>query len=303
MECMDDIIRLDTVEQYNTYYQHPTLHPLVSVLDLSKSDPRPMQTLSLGIYCVSLKHVKCGDLVYGKQNYDYQEGTLVFFSPGQVVSMTNLGQMHQPNAQVLVFHPDLLHGTSLATHFHQYSYFSYQVNEGLHMSDAEKSTIRDCYSKIENELHHAIDKHSKKLITSNIEVLLNYCTRFYDRQFITRDKANQGILERLEALLNMYYHSDAPAQDGTPTVGYCASKLNLSANYLGDLVKKETGKTAQELIHAKLIEVAKDKVMHLHKSVSQVSDELGFKYPQHFSRFFKQQVGMTPLEFRSKEHL
>jgi AraC family transcriptional activator of pobA len=173
------------------------------------------------------------------------------------------------------------------------------VNEALHLSDEERQIVLDCFGKIAYELQHAIDKHSKTLIASNIELFLNYCTRFYDRQFITRDNANKGILERFEDLLNHYFSSDEPSVTGLPTVAYCADTLNLSPNYFGDLIKKETGKSAQEYIQSKIIDVAKEKIFDIHKSVSQVAYELGFKYPQHFTRLFKQKVGVSPNEYRS----
>jgi AraC-like DNA-binding protein len=158
--------------------------------------------------------------------------------------------------------------------------------------------VLDCFSKIEYELEHAIDNHSKRLIVSNIELFLNYCIRFYDRQFITRDNVHKGILERFENVLNEYFQTDKPQLIGLPSVAYCAGELNLSAGYFGDLIKKETGKTAQEYIQAKLIDVAKEKIFDRSKSVSQIAYELGFKYPQHFTRLFKQRVGQSPNEYR-----
>jgi AraC-like DNA-binding protein len=268
------------------------------VVDLSKAAPRKLASAYFGFYTVFLKEVKCGDLRYGKQTYDYQEGTLVFIAPGQVVTVENSGDLYQPKGYALVFHPDLIHGTSLGRHIQDYTFFGYQSNEALHVSERERKIVLDCFSKIEFELEHAIDKHSKKLIVDNIELFLNYCVRFYDRQFITRDNAHQGIIEKFEALLNAYFLSDKPQTVGLPSVAGCASELNLSANYFGDLVKKETGKTAQEYIQAKVIDVAKERIFDHNKSVSQIAYELGFKYPQHFARLFKQRVGQSPNEYR-----
>jgi len=168
----------------------------------------------------------------------------------------------------------------------------------LHLSECERDIVMDCFSKIRFELEHAVDKHSKRLIVSNIELFLSYCVRFYDRQFITRDTVNKGILERFENLLNDYFGSDKPQTVGLPSVGYCAGELHLSANYFGDLIKKETGKSAQEYIQTKLINIAKEKIFEPGKSVSEIAYELGFKYPQHFTRLFKQRVGQTPNEYR-----
>jgi AraC-like DNA-binding protein len=296
---MSKLVRFDTVSQYNAWNKNETLHPLVSVVDLSKADPRQYARLSFGFYTVFLKEVKCGDLRYGRHYYDYQEGTLVFVAPGQVIGVENNGEFYQPQGFALIFHPDLIHGTSLGRHINDYSFFSYDLHEALHLSERERQIVLDCFSKIEFELEHAVDKHSKQLIVSNIELFLNYCMRFYDRQFITRDNVHKGTIERFENLLNGYFQSDKPQTLGLPSVAYCAGELHLSANYFGDLIKKETGKSAQEYIQSKLITIAKEKIFEPGKTVSEIAYELGFKYPQHFTRLFKQRVGHTPNEYRT----
>lgn len=295
---MEEILKFDTIGQYNAFNRNPTLHPLVSVVDLSKAAPRKLRKMSYGFYVVFLKEIKCGDLKYGISNYDYEEGTLVFLAPGQVIGSVG-DEFYQPQGLALVFHPDFIHGTSLGRHMDQYSFFSYTTSEALHLSERERQIILDCFSKIKYELEHGVDKHSKTLIASNIELFLNYCVRFYDRQFITRDNVNKGILERFEALLNDFFASEKPQEVGLPSVAWCASELNLSANYFGDLIKKETGKSANEYIHLKLIDAAKAKIFDANKSVSEIAYELGFKYPQHFTRVFKQHTGVTPQEYRS----
>jgi len=295
---MDNIKRFETINDYNAFNNNETLHPLVNVVDLSKANPRQGSRMYFGFYTIFLKDVKCGDLVYGRHTYDYQEGTLVFLAPGQVAGVNSNGETYQPKGYALVFHPDLIHGTSLGRHIQDYTFFGYQSNEALHLSERERKIVLDCFSKIEYELEHAIDKHSKRLIVSNIELFLDYCIRFYDRQFITRDNVHKGILEKFENLLNAYFETEKSQTTGLPSVAYCASELNLSANYFGDLIKKETGKTAQEYIQSKLIDVAKEKIFDQSKSVSEIAYELGFKYPQHFSRLFKQRVGYSPNEYR-----
>jgi len=300
---MEKVHRFDTVGEYNALNNHDTLHPLVTVIDFSKSKPWVWPggksiKVNYGLYCIFLKEIKCGDLKYGCNYYDYQEGSLVFISSGQMVEVEDFGQNFQPKGYVLMFHPDLIHGTALGRHIHDYSFFGYQSNEALHLSKMERQMILEGFSKIQYELLHPIDKHSKRLIVSNIELLLDYCVRFYDRQFITRDIVNKGSLERFEDLLNDYFVSEKPHTVGLPSVAYCAKELNLSANYFGDLVKKETGKTAQEYIQSKVIDVAKERIFDQSKSLSQIAYELGFKYPQHFSRLFKQRVGQTPNEYR-----
>jgi len=296
---MDNPVRrFETINDYNVFNNNPTLHPLVSVVDLSKAAPRQGSRMYFGFYTIFLKDVKCGDLMYGRETYDYQEGTLVFLAPGQVAGINSHGETYQPKGYALIFHPDLIHGTSLGKHMEDYTFFSYQSNEALHISETERKIVMDSFSKIKYELERAIDKHSKRLIVSNIELFLDYCVRFYDRQFITRDIVYKGILEKFEKLLNEYYRSEQPQNIGLPSVSYCAAELHLSPGYFGDLIKKESGKTAQEYIQCKVIDLAKEKIFEPNKTVSEIANELGFKYPQHFSRLFKQRVGYSPNEYR-----
>lgn len=301
---MERIYRFDTVTEYNDLNNQETLHPLVSVIDFSKANPRSWGgeksvRINYGLYCIFLKDFKGCDLKYGRNYYDYQEGTLVFVAPGQVMEIETDGQVYQPKGYALVFHPDLIRGTSLGRSIHEYNFFSYNANEALHLSERERQIVLDCFSKIEFELQQSIDKHSKKLIASNIELFLNYCDRFYDRQFITRDNVNKGILEKFEELLNGYFLTDKPQNLGLPSVAYCAGELHLSANYFGDLIKKESGKSAKEYIQTKIIDFAKNKTIDTDKTVNEIAYELGFKYPQHFTRLFKNVTGLTPHEYRS----
>lgn len=295
---MDDIIKLENISQYNTMRGVETLHPLVSVIDLSKTQPILNARVHFGFYCVFLKEVKCGDLRYGCNYYDYQEGTLVFIAPGQVIGINNDVDNFQPKGWGLFFHPDLIRGTSLGHNIKEYSFFSYEANEALHLSEKERHLIIDCLNKIDYELHQTVDKHSKTLIANNIELLLNYCMRFYDRQFITRSHVNKDILVKFEKLLDVYFQSEMTQTLGLPTVRYCADQLHLSPNYFGDLIKKETGKSAQEHIQLKLINTAKERIFDTSKTVSGIAYELGFKHPQHFSRLFKNETGYSPNEYR-----
>lgn len=297
---MDGIQRFNTVDEYNKTMGVETRHPLVTVIDLSKTNHQGEypEGHSYGYYTVFLKEQMCGDMKYGRNYYDYQEGTLVFLAPGQVVRIENRAP-HQAKGWALMFHPDLIRGTALGQAMKEYTFFSYEVFEALHLSEREQRMVIECFHNIEAELNRSIDKHSQRLIVSNIELFLNYCIRFYDRQFITRKNVNSDILSRFESLLNDYFKSDLPQKEGLPSVKYCADKLNLSANYLGDLIKKETGKSAQEHVQLRLIEVAKEKMFEKDKSVSQIAYELGFEYPQYFSRLFKKRTGMTPNEYRT----
>jgi AraC family transcriptional activator of pobA len=295
---MDQIQIVESIAKFNSQRGQENLHPLVTVLDQSKSKPiQPARFLS-ELYIIFLKEQKCGELKYGRRNYDYQEGTLVFIAPGQVYGISENIEIIQPNGWALAFHPDLIIGTSLGRHIREYNFFSYDANEALHISEREKHMVLECFNKIRYELEHAIDKHSKTLIAGNIELFLNYCTRFYDRQFITRDNTHKYILVRFEELLDDYFKSDKPRILGLPSVGYSARQLNLSANYFGDLIKKETGKSAQEYIQEKIIYLAKEKIFDISKSISEIANEMGFKYPQHFTRLFKQRVGHSPNEYR-----
>jgi AraC-like DNA-binding protein len=296
---MEEIIHLKHITDYNIMRGVPTDHPLISMLDLSKAKPMPAKTFHFGLYAIYLKDLKCGELKYGRNHYDYQEGSLVFVAPGQVLGVEPNVKTFAAKGWALLFHPDLIKGTDLGKHIHNYSFFAYHVNEALHMSEQERGVIVECFRKIEMELKQSIDKHSKKLIVSNIELLLDYCVRFYDRQFITRDHAHSDLLENFESLLHEYLHSALPQETGIPSVSYFAEKLHLSTNYFSDLLRKETGRSAKDYINEKLIDVAKEKIYQPGKSVSEIAYELGFKYPQHFTRFFKQHVGQTPNEYRS----
>lgn len=295
---MKEVIKLDTVDQYNRLFGLETLHPLVSVVNLSEATRFPTHfTMNYGIYALFLKNVKCGDIRYGRQIYDYQEGTVTSFAPGQVVEV-DMPQGVRPNAHGLLFHPDLIKGTSLGQDIKHYSFFSYASAEALHLSEEEKSIFTDCLEKIRMELQHPIDKHSKRLISRNIELLLDYCMRFYERQFITRSESNKSVLVKFEALLDDYFQSDKPQTDGLPSVKYFADKVFLSPNYFGDLIKKETGKSAQEYIQTRMIDIAKEMIAGTEKTVSQIAYELGFQYSQHFNRIFKKNTGYTPGEYR-----
>ena len=254
---------------------------------------------NFGFYCIFLKQIDCDPLLYGRNQYDYREGTLVFVAPGQVAGIDDNGETRNPYGWILMFHPDLLRGTPLDRQMKDYTFFSYESNEALHMSDRERQIVINCFNEIREELEHAIDKHSKQIVAANIEVLLNHCVRFYDRQFITREIVNRDLLSRFEKLLNNYFNSDKPQQFGLPSVAWCSGELHFSANYFGDLIKKETGKSAQEYIQLATIERVKKRLTEGNQSVSEIAYALGFKYPHHLSRLFKKVTGVTPNEYRT----
>ncbi|MFB6340849.1 helix-turn-helix domain-containing protein [Saccharicrinis sp. FJH62] len=303
---MNDIFKINSVTEYNNMVGQETLHPLVSDIDFSKLQPfydpdihTHYSKTQLNVYAIFLKDIKCGSMTYGIQNYDYEEGTLLFISPGQVFGVEGDIKNESLSGTALIFHPDLLRGTTLGKHIDDYTFFSYEVNEALHLSSRERESINECFKNINYELQHAIDNHSKTLIVSYLELFLNYCKRFYERQFITRSHVNKDILVRFENVLKDYFKTDLPIDLGLPSVRYCAEKLFISPNYLGDLLKKETGKSAQEHIQQKMIDVAKAKIFDTDKSVSEIAYELGFKHPQHFTRMFKKSVGMSPTVYRT----
>ena len=302
---MGNIIRLESISQLNALFQQTApKHPLISVVDFSKIEKHEKVEeikLTCGFYSVMFKNHCANKLKYGKEYYDFQEGTLMCIAPNQIITIEN--DANSENADIvgwgLFFHPDLIRGTSLGNKIKEYTFFSYEVNEALHLSDKEKQTLWDCVYKLENELSENIDLHSQTLITSNIELLLNYCARYYDRQFITRKKVNTNLLRKFETILNSYFNSNDQQYKKLPSVKYFAELLFLSPNYLSDLLKKETGKTAQEYLHYYLIEEAKNNLLNTNDPINEIAFNLGFEYPQYFSKLFKSKTGMTPIAYRN----
>lgn len=297
-----DILPLKTVEEANKLYGFGSpKHPLVSVMRFRDVvyDPSLTPTISLGLYFIAFKSGVEGKMGYGRNSYDFSDGTMVFMSPGQVFESHDQKLPEDTDTWLLVFHPDLIRKHSLGKRINDYSFFSYDVHEALHLSDEEAKSLIDLTMQIEGEVNSRIDRHSQNLICSNIELLLDYCIRFYDRQFYTRSNMNQGVLAKFESTLNEYFESGQITQKGLPTVASIAQELSLSASYLSDMLKRETGKTGQEHIHFQLIEQAKTLLLNSNEPVSQIAYTLGFEYPQHFSKLFKRKVGMTPSAFRT----
>jgi len=292
-------IDLQSISDLHKLVQYaPPKHPLISVIDhddFYAKHPKEVANYRFGFYTISCKKFE-GLLKYGKGYYDFSEGSLLFTAPGQVISPG-------PDIKVdegwgLFIHPDLIHGTDLGRKIHQYTFFNYEANEALHISEEENLVIKDCLVKIEREYSQNIDKHSQGLIVSNIELLLNYCNRFYDRQFYTRAKINSDVVQQFEALLINYFGQDTLIEQGLPNVKYFASRLNLSPNYLADLLNKFTGKTTQEHIHLQLIDKAKTMLWGTNNSISEIAYGLGFEHPSHFTKIFKSKTGKSPSEFR-----
>ena len=296
---MEKVINLDNVDQYNNLYGLETLHPLVSVVDLTKATRAVNQIqMHYGVYALFLKLAKTCDIKYGRQSYDYQEGTIVCFAPGQTISVSTVGDQISQPVYGLVFHPDLIHGTSLGKTIKNYTFFSYAVHEALHLSDQEKETVMDCLKKISIELEHPIDKHSKSLIAMNIELLLNYCMRFYERQFITRCEANKLIIRQTSILLDEYIQSEKLKKGILPSVEYCAGKLHLSTHYFSDLLYFETGQNIHEYFQFKRLEASKTMLLKQGYTAGTVAEKLGYPNVQQFSRIFKKITGIAPSDYR-----
>lgn len=300
---MKPITHLKSISDINRFVQSTTKHPLVSVVDFGKVDEYLEEgtRISADFYSMMFKNYCTNHFKYGRQSLDFQDGSLICIAPKQVIEMDReIEKKSDMMGWGLFFHPDLLHGTSLGNKMSEYTFFSYEMSEALHLSEKEKQNLFDCVQKIEAELQENIDKHSQTLIVSNIELLLNYCTRYYSRQFITRKNSNVNAVMQVEKWLKDYFSSEKIKETGLPTVKYLADQVHLSPSYLSDLLKKEMGMTAQDLIHYHLIEAAKNILLNTDQSVGEIAYSLGFEYPQYFSKLFKQKTGKTPVEYRSQ---
>ena len=300
---MTDLIKVETItEAHRIFGLDKPKHPLVSFYShsiLKKNPEYIAESFVVELYQVLYKECKPGSFNYGRNSYDFQEGSMLFTRPGQVMTMHDWDEDPESTGWTLLFHPDLIRKSNLGKTIDNYSFFSYDVIEALHLSDKERQSIDGLLNKIKEEYSQNIDKHSQKLIISNIELILDYCTRYYDRQFYTRSNLNKDVVSRFEALLKEYYNSGKALDQGIPSVKYCGSELSMSSNYLSDLLKKETGRNAQEHIHFYIIDKAKTQLLSSEESISQIAYGLGFEYPQHFSKIFKAKTGMSPAEYRS----
>ena len=282
------------------------LHPLVSVIHVADINPAENEIWGrflLNFYSVSLKKDVLAKVKYGQQYYDFDKGVMSFIAPRQVQSV-DISEVHRPGEEcgqgyVLLFHPDFLIKTPLASAIKNYSFFSYAVNEALHLSEREEKNIVEIFMKIDAEYQH-IDHHTQDIILSQIDLLLKYCNRFYERQFITRKTFNNDLLSQTELLLNEYFETEKTLQTGLPTVEYLANKLKVSPHYLSDMLRSFTGQNTQQHIHEKLIEKAKEHLTASNLSVAEIAYQLGFEYPQSFNKLFKKKTEMSPLEFRQK---
>lgn len=299
---MSNIYTINSVSQVHQMIGcTPPKHPHISFIPFSEMNiPKDavFEKTNVNFYIISLKSTK-GKMRYGRNYYDFEEGTLLFSSPNQVLYPDHLmNDFQDEEGWSLIFHPDLLFGTDLGNKMHQYHFFSYDTNEALHLSESEQKKIKECISNIVEEYNQNLDGHSQELIVSNLELLLNYCKRFYNRQFLTRTKQNKDIVIKIELLLKDYFNSDKPSVFGLPTVKYCAKEVNLSPNYLSDLLKKETGKNTKEHIDYYLISKAKKMLLSTSLTINEIAYDLGFEQPKSFSKLFKKREGISPNAFR-----
>ena len=300
---MSKIIRIKSITEVHDFYgfEKPK-HPLVSVLPIDER----MTNFDYGefkytfdFYQISLKEGIKGTLSYGRNSYDFKEGTMVFIKPNQIVKVENSEDYQEGSGWTLIFHPDLLRKSDLGRSIENYSFFNYEAHEALHLSDDEKGSLTELVDKIKKEYIQNIDKHSQEIIIANIEMILKYSKRYYDRQFYTRTNLNKDLISKFEKVMQEYYLSDKPMELGVLSVKYCAKELAMSSNYLGDLIKTETGQSAKTHIQEYIIEKAKTKILGSDLSMSEIAYSFGFEYPQSFNKLFKAKVGMSPSKYRN----
>ncbi len=275
-------------------------HSLITIIDTQKlayGDETVGRRFSSDLYCIALKDSSCG-IDYGRNPYDFDDGVLIFTAPKQIITVKKPQELNQVKGWMLYFHPDLIRNTSLGSKIDAYHFFNYEVHEALHLSENEQNTLNQIVQLIQVEIKERIDNHSQQVLVSNIELLLNYSKRFYERQFNTRSAANMDAVSKVEALLKNYYLENQLIDKGQPTIQYLADHCHLSASYLSDLLAKETGRSAKDHINDFLVDKAKDLLLSSTDSISGIAYTLGFNYPHYFGRLFKQKTGKTPQEYR-----
>lgn len=293
---MSKIMKIKNVSDYSRYLGHTDRHSLVSVINYAEVSPIRHSLNSYSVYGIFFHDQQDIDLTYGCGKYDYKSGTVICVAPGQIGGKEDNGERVMLTGWALLFHPNLLRGTPLSKNIKQYTFFDYRVHEALHMTDEEHDIFVSLMQQIRNELQKPHDELQNAILIAYIELVLNFCQRFYNRQFTTRKLENSDILMKFNNLLNDYYEKNTQLTLGLPTVQYCADKLCMSSNYFGDVIKKTTGDTASNYIRQHVIQRVKNELA-TGASIVQVADDLGFKYPQHLSRMFKQQTGITPSEY------
>lgn len=299
---MKNIIDISTISEVHQALGLPApSHPLVSIIKIDKAVTNydyGDHTYIYGFYQVAFKEGIKGDITYGRNSYDFEQGSLIFSKPGQAQRYANTEETSGETGWVLLFHPDLIRRFDLGKNIEHYSFFSYESHEALHVSEAEKKTLSELVNQISKEYSNNIDKHTQKLIVANIELILDYCTRFYERQFYVRSNHNLDLLAKLDSKLKEYFDQEQSLELGLPTVKYFSEMMNMSSSYFSDLLKNATGRNAQQYLQDYLLERAKNQLLASDEQVSQIAFSLGFEYPQHFSKLFKSKVGLSPVEYR-----
>lgn len=275
-------------------------HPLITILDTEKlayGQETVGKRFSSDLYCIAMKDSSCG-IDYGRNSYDFDDGVLIFTAPQQIITVKKPQELNQVKGWMLYFHPDLIRNTALGSKIDSYNFFNYEVHEALHLSEVEQNTLNQIVQLIQAEINERIDNHSQQVLISNIELLLNYSKRFYERQFNTRSASNIDIVSKVERLLKHYYSENQLIEKGQPSIHYLAEHCHLSASYLSDLLTKETGRSAKDHINDFLVDKAKHLLLSSSDSISEIAYTLGFNYPHYFGRLFKQKTGKTPQEYR-----
>jgi AraC-like DNA-binding protein len=300
---MSEIIHLQSIADLHKLFNlGNSQHPLVTVLDFSKVNEHLIKNtkITTDFYSIMFKNYCKNNFKYGRKSIDFQDGNLICIAPNQIIEIDNeIEDREDKMGWGLFFHPDLIRSTSLNDHLKNYRFFDYDISEALHLSDKEKNVLFECIQKIQIELQENIDVYSQYIIVSTIELLLNYCSRFYGRQMITRSQTNKTIIAQIEIILAAYFSNTKIKDIGLPSVKFLADSVHLSPSYLSDLLRKETGKNAQEHIHSYLIDEAKNLLLNSEKNVSEIAYDLGFEYPQYFNKLFKKKTGKTPMEYRN----
>ena len=295
-----ELVAIDSISELHEFFHYDKpFHPLISVVDLEKVDRshrKPGIRYRLNLYSVACKQIE-GEFKYGRTSYDFFEGTLMFTAPNQILTP---GLENKVKGWGIYIHPDFFHASSKGHKLTEYSFFGYDMHEALHISDSEKKVLEDCAGNIQREISHNLDGHSYNLILTNLELILSYSARFYDRQFLTRVHASKDVVERFERMLTEYFAQASLIESGVPDVGFFAARLNLSANYLSDLLKRYTGKSTYEHIQVKRVDKAKSLLWGTENSISEIAYDLGFEHPSHFTKVFKSKTGFSPRDFRNQ---
>jgi AraC-like DNA-binding protein len=299
---MPEILHIKSIAQAHSLLGLPEpKHPLISVnydCNMNYDSALVGRKITFDNYVIFFKEGIEGSIGYGRNSYDFENSTMVFIAPGQVLEMMDCSKVKNSKGFSLTFHPDLIRRSSLGSKIDEYKFFSYESNEALHLSADERKDIEEIINKIKREYEQNLDQHSQTLIVSNLELLLNYCLRFYDRQFYTRTNFNKDLVADFAMKLSAYFKSEKPSLTGIPSVKYFASELNMSPNYLSDMLKKETGKSAKSHINDFMVNKAKNELLGTAKAINEIAYELGFEYPQGLNKLFKKETGMTPAEYR-----